>query len=351
MAICNVIVDSKFGYNQIKFLEESLVPEYKFEHWLYGPTWGNAKRDISGKNIHGVPSPIRLFTNLEFLKCAISSDAIILQNVNPVALLGLYPFIKKTALCFWGADLVWLVNNSSGSFVSKLAKKFCRSVAANAKLISTLTEGEYQRLSSKCRIRGLFVLGGVGMPRVDLKDISFSGMRDNRIIVGNSATASNRHEDVFKLLKPLKDSRYEVFVPLSYGDSEYRDRVLSLGNYYLGHSFHPLLELLPFEDYEVFLSTCSVGIFNQPRQQGFGNIKRLLASGSKIYLADDGDSLSHFIKMGANVFPISSICDSSVEDLFELPEPLREANRRLFSAEARYDFVVNAWKSIMTKLV
>lgn len=351
MAICNVIVDSKFGYNQIKFLEESLAPEYKFDHWLYGPTWGNAKRDISGNNIHVVSSSSRLFTNIEFLKSALSSDAIILQNVDPVSLLGLYPFIKKTALCFWGADLAWLVNNPSGSITSKLAKRACRSVAAKAKLISTLTEGEYQKLSSKCRLRGLFALGGVGMPRTDLKDIPFSNMRGNRIIVGNSATASNRHEDVFKLLKPLKDSRYEVFVPLSYGDSEYRDRVLSLGNQYLGHSFHPLLEFMPLEDYEIFLSTCSVGIFNQPRQQGFGNIERLLASGSKVYLADDGDSLSHFINMGANVFPISRICDSSVEDLFELPEPLREANRRLFSAAARYDFVVNAWKSIMTKLV
>jgi dTDP-N-acetylfucosamine:lipid II N-acetylfucosaminyltransferase len=48
------------------------------------------------------------------------------------------------------------------------------------------------------------------------------------ILVGNSATPTNNHVEVFKLLSDLDLRGHKVIAPLSYGDERYRDAIIKL---------------------------------------------------------------------------------------------------------------------------
>jgi len=63
------------------------------------------------------------------------------------------------------------------------------------------------------------------------------------ILVGNSATATNNHCEVFELLARTPAARdRRVIVPLSYGDPWYRDAILAQGRALFGDRFVPLVD-------------------------------------------------------------------------------------------------------------
>jgi len=129
------------------------------------------------------------------------------------------------------------------------------------------------------------------------------------ILVGNSATASNNHVEIFELLSSIKFS-CKVVVPLSYGDLSYRDKLLELGQNLLGERFWGLTDFMELEKYNAILSNCKIAIMNQKRQQGLGNILVLLANGSKIYLREDNPLFLYFKNNGVYVYSISEISEA-----------------------------------------
>ena len=106
------------------------------------------------------------------------------------------------------------------------------------------------------------------------------------VLVGNSATATNNHVDVFRLLSTLDLGNRRVVTPLTYGDDAYRDAVLVEGRELLGDRFTPVVDHLPLADYLGLTASCSVVVFAHRRQQGLGNIGAALSRGAHLYLAD-----------------------------------------------------------------
>lgn len=104
------------------------------------------------------------------------------------------------------------------------------------------------------------------------------------ILVGNSATLTNNHVEVFRLLANQDLTNRKVIVPLSYGDSDYREIVLDYGKKILGHHFHPITDFLPLLEFNRIISTCSCAIMNHYRQQALGTIGSLLYGGTKLFL-------------------------------------------------------------------
>ena len=155
------------------------------------------------------------------------------------------------------------------------------------------------------------------------------------------------------MLELLARQRYdniEVYVPLSYGDDSYRDGVIEAGKRLFGSSFHAITDYLPRDEYLDFLASIDVAIFNHDRQQGLGNIFQLLATGSKLYLADDGDMLSHFRSLGFSVFPTSSISCETRDEFFAFKESDQDKNKRLGSPEALYRRNIALWNTALSKM-
>jgi len=129
------------------------------------------------------------------------------------------------------------------------------------------------------------------------------------ILVGNSATATNNHVDVFLRLAQHDLSGRKVIVPLSYGSASYRRFVLEQGERLLGDAFEPILDFLPLDEYLKKMNSCSVVIMNHYRQQAVGNVLAAIWGGARVYLGPS-TILSGYRRIGVSVY--------SFQDEFDL---------------------------------
>lgn len=150
-----------------------------------------------------------------------------------------------------------------------------------------------------------------------------AGLTGNDILLGNSATATNNHVEILRLLAKLDLGDRKVVVPLSYGDPDYRDAVVKRGQQLLGTRFEPLLAFMPLAEYNAQIARCAVAIMNQRRQQALGNIGAALYRGARLYLDDAGMMYRIFRNLGAHV-----LSTRSLEETRALPvEPLTPAQQ------------------------
>lgn len=146
----------------------------------------------------------------------------------------------------------------------------------------------------------------------------------NNILVGNSATATNNHLEVFKILSKLDLGDRKIVVPLSYGDVDYRDAIISYGRALFGDRFQPIVEFMPLDQYNTLIAQCSVVVMGHRRQQGGGNTVTQLYKGAKVFL-DEANTVYQYLKnRGAFVNTLNElqVCGPSVF------EPLTDAQKR-----------------------
>ena len=122
------------------------------------------------------------------------------------------------------------------------------------------------------------------------------------IMVGHSATDTCRHVETFELLKPYI-GKIKVFCPLSYpNDKKYINSISQVGNEMFGNDFVPMKNYMKYEEYVEFLNTIDIGVFNNNRQQGMGNITNLLYLGKKVYLSEDNTIRKSYTKPDYYIF-------------------------------------------------
>ncbi|MFT7338899.1 MAG: dTDP-N-acetylfucosamine:lipid II N-acetylfucosaminyltransferase [Marinobacter maritimus] len=154
------------------------------------------------------------------------------------------------------------------------------------------------------------------------------------IQVGNSADPSNKHLEVFEKLASLRADNFRVYVPLSYGDQQHAYRVISEGRKLFADRFVPLVDFMPLDQYQEFLATIDVAIFNHNRQQGLGNLISLLGMGKKVYLRRGISTANLLDTMKIQWFDVEKI------DLSPPSELSREGNvRRIRDAYSKSNLI------------
>jgi hypothetical protein len=133
-------------------------------------------------------------------------------------------------------------------------------------------------------------------------DINSNTHTNINIQVGNSADPSNQHLLIFEMLLPFKEKNIQLFVPLSYGDMKYASLITNKGYELFGDKFHPIKELMPFNEYLAFLANIDIAIFNHRRQQAFGNAITLLGLGKKVYINSESTLSAVFEEYDIKVF-------------------------------------------------
>jgi hypothetical protein len=123
------------------------------------------------------------------------------------------------------------------------------------------------------------------------------------IIVGNSADSGGNHSTIIDLLVNKRVSS-KVVVPLSYGDKLYAQKIAEYGKACLGQQFSPLTVFLDKTEYSKILSEIGYAIYNNPYQQGAGNVIHLLNLGVKVFLRKENTLLTFFRSLGIVVFDI-----------------------------------------------
>lgn len=152
------------------------------------------------------------------------------------------------------------------------------------------------------------------------------------ILVGNSASPTNNHLEIFNILKGINLEGRKVIVPLSYGDSVYRGHVIKYGHRILGKHFCPIIDFMPLMEYNDLIGSCSVVIMNQFRQQALGNICSVLSSGSKLYLNRKNVTFDFLSERGAIIFSIDDIASRSSELFCELSAEQKNNNASVISS-------------------
>ena len=258
----------------------------------------------------------------------------------------LYRYHKKTAFLFWGGDLEGALSNGAKS-LSRLSKSL---LVRRASSIITLIPGDLANVELLTAKHGNWYLASIYDETECIENRRFfdewKECKPIRVLVGNSATPSNRHKEIFRLLSEYKNEEIEVLVPLSYGCESYRNEVLQSGRELLGATFRPILDYMNREQYRELLSTISVGVFNHNRQQGLGNIQLLMGNGAKIFIADDGPMWKDFAEEGRIVYPTRLIETMSFADFVEYSEDEAIVNFQFVCRSALYGKSVSEWQKI-----
>ncbi|SEK39582.1 TDP-N-acetylfucosamine:lipid II N-acetylfucosaminyltransferase [Halomonas daqiaonensis] len=146
----------------------------------------------------------------------------------------------------------------------------------------------------------------------------------NAILVGNSATYTGNHADVFDLLQKLKVNDRKVVAPLSYGDPQLAKELTCMGREYFSIHFEPLIDFMPIEDYVSIIKKCGYVIMNHIRQQAVGNIVIMLYLGARVFVRHENPVYDFFKKSGVVISTVQEL----EADPGLLNQPLTEDERR-----------------------
>lgn len=147
------------------------------------------------------------------------------------------------------------------------------------------------------------------------------------ILVGNSATYTGNHAEIFDLLHKLGVNDREVIAPLSYGDSQLAKELASLGQEYFSGNFHPLMDFMPVQDYVAIIKKCGYVIMNHVRQQAVGNIVIMLYLGARVFVRQENPVYEFFKNSGVVISTVQEL--EGHPELLNLPlTPEERANNR-----------------------
>jgi len=113
--------------------------------------------------------------------------------------------------------------------------------------------------------------------------------------------------EVLDKLKKYKDENIKIYAPLSYGNQEHAQRVISYGKELFEDKFVALTEFMPFEKYLEFLGDIDIVIFAHKRQQAMGNTITLLGLGKKVYMRSNITPWQLFNDIDVKVYDVANI--------------------------------------------
>lgn len=130
------------------------------------------------------------------------------------------------------------------------------------------------------------------------------------ILVGNSASASNNHLEIFSALRKIDLGSRNVIVPLSYGCAKYRDHIIEAGRKIFGNKFIPMVDFVPLETYNTQISNCSLVVMGHRRQQAVGNIATMLYKGARIFIEQSTTTYQFLKSQGAIIFSMEDLAQA-----------------------------------------
>lgn len=311
MRIAHIMIYEKFIKGYIQFVEEHFdISEHTF--YIIG-------KEQSAYNLNGLPNVVKISSYSSLFRLLVGlffSKKIILHGlwhpgINRLLLMQPW-LIEKCYWMLWGGDFYYY--DLEPAYKKKLIRKIRHFVG--------FVKGDYEFIKNKYGAKGTFH-ESILYPVAFCDGVIVGNQQKQsivRILVGNSADPSNNHLDIFNKLSMFKNDFIEVIVPLSYGNHDYADEVIKKGAAIFGDKLKPLKKFIPFHEYETLLKSIDIGIFNHGRQQGLGNIIKLLSYGKKVYLRNDISTWDFFTDMGV------TLCNIEVVDLIPLDPEVAETN-------------------------
>lgn len=215
--------------------------------------------------------------------------------------------------------------------------------------IASATFTEYKLLKEKVpEIKAGFL--PLNYRSLDLQKLPVmkSGKNSEMIMVGHSSYSYHNHSDVFY---QIKENLFEgkITVPLNYGDPEYRQKLIKIGQSLFKGSINFVTEFLKFDDYLEFIQKFDAFILNSKVQSGGGNIIYFLFQGSKVFLREENPAYQEYKKYGIKLFSIERDLQAGNMLFEDLSWHDRKVNREiienLYNSEREKENVINVYKA------
>lgn len=357
MRIAHVIQTDKFTTGYINFMNmEFSEMEHKFVIRDNGNEFYEVK-PLDDSNVYTIKNYSEIFNDDHVKEFFYTSDKIIFSGIFETR--EAFPCLtakmwKKTYLQFWGGDFYSLRNQipyyQIKAWLHKI-KYLWYIYRCNSVLL--LIPSEYKIFSSITGLKKKYYY--LPMPIDPLKRTDASKYIDDKkinigktILLGNSSTPTNCHRDIIDRLASMRNNKsIKIICPLSYGDFEYREDVIRYGKNKFGDRFIPITEYTSLEDYIEILKKCDVGIFNNNRQQGMGNIGILLALGKKVYIRKDTSMWDYFSGMGIKIYEIAQLEFIDDTDNIFFYENIIEGNVEIMNKVFSGKIDIQQWKKFM----
>ena len=176
-------------------------------------------------------------------------------------------------------------------------------------------------------------------------DLIISG---KNILVGNSATPENNHMDTFEILKEINLSNRKIICPMSYGDINYAKAIEFEAKKIFGDKVQVLNTFMHIDEYIKILSSCSIAIMNNLRQQAVGNIIIMMYMGTKVFLNKESPVYEFFKKNGAIIFTIEELNQREIDKPLNKEEIL--INRSILKQYWSRDVILNKTIKLIKEL-
>lgn len=345
--ILHLFVNEKFTIDYIKKINQLFTPEEHF--FLVYPKKAYCKtEDLECSNVKFCDLAKDHAIIEEKYKLA---DKVILHklpySLNELRLLCyLYKkYRKKMVWVLWGADLynAYQYNHSLAVLKIKplINEYYRKKLISNIYMVLTATD--YEELVSRYSTNAIhssaqYTYKLCGEPLSTKKNELVN------IMVGHSATDTCRHLDVFEKLKRYQ-GKIKVFCPLSYPkDEQYISRITKAGESCFGKNFVAMTDFMGYDEYIKFLNSMDIGIFDNNRQQGMGNITNMLYLGKKVYLSEDNTINKIYARPEYEIFTMEEV--DSDNFLMPLPEEIMLRNRKSIEDKFSDNTFEKEWKNV-----
>jgi hypothetical protein len=351
--VCFINKTNNFANSMISFFEQNF-PDAVIDYYIIDR---RKEENLDDKPyIHRILSYSEFFFNSELIQKMKSCEKIIISGVFTMQYVMLFRYSKylnKTYFHFWGGDFYQFINAQSlRTRIEKIVDNFC---LKRCKAIVLLLSSEKKTFinffpftSSKAFYYAIVPNGKKDDDvQCQYRKLAMSRLSDGkkRIVVGNSATKTNEHIAVFNQLKKMNLDGVEIFCPLSYGDMSYQKQVIEEGRKIFGDDFCPITEYMNYDQYNELLLNCDVGIYNNNRQQGLGNISAMINMGKKVFIRKDTAMWESFQQYGYIMNDVSMIGQISKEEFFEWSES--DIQKNFEAIERKKNDVKENWRKVL----
>ena len=108
------------------------------------------------------------------------------------------------------------------------------------------------------------------------------------ILLGHSGYASERHIEIIKKFGPYKNENIHFYIPLAYGNADYINDICPKINELCKNNCTIIRDMIPYEEYNQFLSKMDIGVFSGTGSYALGNIAQMISLQKTLFVADDG---------------------------------------------------------------